>query len=599
MSIDPRLILAQNIPNNTQAGITDAEVNSQAAAALYSYEQDTNRLARGNPAGTSIVTRDSTRKQNIATALSIDTWDEPPSAYGAVYPHNHVYQTPNGLIQEFDDTPGSVRYHRYHPAGTFVEVDNNGTEVRKIVGDNYYIIERNGYIFIGGEANITVSGPCNILVTNDVKLQVDGKLDGVVKNDINLTTSGNFNLNVKETFKIRAEELIIETKKFDHKNIGAHVTETNTMDVKVAETHTENTKVYNLKTLENALFNSGTDYQINTTGKYTLKSGGETQIDASKVAVKTDMHLQNSLYVQSEVHAPQFKGTVQVAQFATTAGRAPIGAPSPVSPSPTAPSVDIEAPPAVPEATPVQLTGLVVPGPRAFPDRSPRPPLTQTVNRYVRAAIENDEGGRAGSALYPGYNASTPYCGPDANPIGSAPSSGVARTSVDSTEFINNSYFTGEEQISRYVKLKDLTTHATFGHRVRAQAGLTEGQIVSNLQALAVNVIDRIAEKYGRGSFIITSGFRPAAQARGGSGVSQHGLGQAVDIQFVDLPNNGYADRAQELLGVVAFDQLILEYQTTGTGRPWIHISYSGDRCRSQYFTMLNHQRTTSIQTLA
>jgi hypothetical protein len=502
-------------------------------------------------------------------------------------------------VQEFDDTPGSVRYHRYHPTGTFVEIDSNGTEVRKIVGDNYYIIERNGYIFIGGEANITVSGTCNILVTNDVKLQVDGKLDAVVKNDINMTTSGNFNLNVKETFKIRAEELIIETKTYDHKNIGSHVTETNTMDVKVAETHTENAKIYNMRTQENTLFNCGTDYQINTTNKYVLKSGSETQIDASKVAIKTDMHLQNSLFVQSEVHAPMFKGTVQVAQFASSAGRAPLGPPSPVSPSPTAPSVDIEPPPPVPDTTPVQLTGLVIPGPRAYPDRSSRPALQQTVNRFIRAAIENDEGERPSVPLYVGYDAPSPYAGPDAQPTVPLPSSSVQGESVDNTDIINTTYFTGEEQISKYLKLKDLTTHATFGHRIRAQAGLTEGQIAANLRTLAINVVDKIADRYGRGSFIITSGFRPQAQARGGAGTSQHGLGQAVDIQFTGLPNSGYADRAQELLGIIPFDQLILEYQTTGTGRPWLHISYAGERSRRQYFTMLNHQRTSSIQTLA
>jgi len=598
MAIDPRLLLSQNMPNNTQPGITDADINSQAATDIYSYEQDTNRLARGNPEGTAIVTRDSTRRQNIATALAIDTWDEPVSAYGASYPHNHVYQTPNGLIQEFDDTPNNIRYHRYHPAGTYVEVDSNGTEVRKIVGDNYYIIERNGYIYIGGQASITVDGPCNILVTNDVKLQVDGKLDGVVKNDINLTTSGNFNLNVKETFKIRAEELIIETKKYDHKNVGSHVTETNTMDVKVEETHTENAKNFNLKVDEQTLFNSGADYQIKTDAKYVLKSGGETQIDASKVAVKTDMHLQNNLYVESEVHSPLYKGTVQYAMFAGSAGRAPLGAPSPVSPSPTAPSVDIEAPPAAPAATEVQLTGLVIPGARAFPDRTPRPALTQNVNRYMRAAVENDGGGRAGSALYPGYNASAPYAGPSSSPGLSAPSSSVPIDQV-SSQFINNDYFTGEEQLSKYVKLKDVSTHAVFGHRVRAQAGLTEGQIVANLQSLAVNVIDRIAEQYGRGSFIITSGFRPEAQARGGSSTSQHGLGQAIDIQFTNLPNNGYADRAQELLNIIPFDQFILEYQTTGTGRPWLHISFAQDRCRRQYFTMMNHQRTSEIRSIA
>lgn len=578
MAINTSDLVAQELPSATttaSTGLTDA-VNT-AAENLYNYEQDTNRLARGIAAGTVVDIKDSTRRKNIPVASSIDTWDEPLSPYGATYPHNNVYQTPNGLIQEFDDTPNNVRYHRYHPAGTYTEVDANGTEVRKIVGDNFYIIENNGYIFIGGEANITISGKCNIMVMNDCNLQVDGKLDAVVKNDINLTSSGNFNLNVKEAFKIKADSMVVETNKFNHKNVGAAVVETDTLDTKVLGAHTAKAATYGLK----------------TDGITTFNAGNEFQISASKIAAQTDLHVKNSVFVETEVHSPSFKGVARYAQYAVTAGSAPNGAAIPTDSNRTAPSINNVV---VTDPSTVITTGFVVPANRANPDRSGSSPIGQVTNRVIRAGIENDDGARSTTQLYPGYNSSPPYISDSSLRVPDNINR-IETTPVDSSDIINRVGFSGEEQLSKYVKLKDLTTNAVFGHRLRAQAGLTEGQLAANLQALSVNVIDRLVERYGRGSFIITSAFRPATQSRGGQGLSQHGFGQAVDIQFPSISNSEYANRAQELLSVIPFDQLLLEYQSTGSGRPWIHISFSSQGNRRQYFTMYNHQRTTPIMT--
>lgn len=577
MAINNSDLVAQELPSQptTNTGLTDSI--KSAAEALYNYEQDTNRLARGVAAGTIVDVKDSTRRKNIPIASSIDTWDEPLSPFGASYPHNNIYQTPNGLIQEFDDTPNNVRYHRYHPSGTYTEIDANGTEVRKIIGDNFYIVENNGYIFIGGEANITVSGKCNIIVMSDCNLQVDGKLDAVVKNDINLTSSGNFNLNVKEAFKIKADSMVVETNKYNHKNVGPSVIETDTLDTTVIGAHTAKAALYGLKTSSTTTFNAGSEFQIT----------------ASKIAAETDLHVKNNVYVQSEVHSPLFKGVAGYAQYAVTAGAAPNGAPIPTSSTRTPPSINNIV---VTDPSIVATTGFIVPANRANPDRSVRPPIGQVTNRVIRAGIENDDGARSSSPLYPGYNATPPYVSSD-----SLRSPGnidkVPVIDVNSGDLISKAGFSGEEQLSKFTKLKDVTTNAVFGHKLRAQAGLTQGQIASNLQALAVNVIDRLVEKYGRGSFIITSAFRPEAQSRGGQGLSKHGFGQAIDIQFPSLPNSEYANRAQEILSVIPFDQLILEYQSTGSGKPWIHISFAPQGNRYQYFTMFNHQRTTPIMT--
>ena len=45
---------------------------------------------------------------------------------------------------------------------------------------------------------------------------------------------------------------------------------------------------------------------------------------------------------------------------------------------------------------------------------------------------------------------------------------------------------------------------------------------------------------------------------------------------FTDLANN------------LNYDQLLLEYKNTGTGNPWIHISFKVDSQRRQVLTLFN-----------
>jgi hypothetical protein len=109
--------------------------------------------------------KDSKRTINVPMALDQGNFSQPQVPYGAQYPYNKVMETESGHVQEFDDTPGYERIHTYHRSGTFQEIDANGTEVRKIVGDGYTIIDRNGYIAIDGECAITVGGNVSICRT--------------------------------------------------------------------------------------------------------------------------------------------------------------------------------------------------------------------------------------------------------------------------------------------------------------------------------------------------------------------------------------------------------------------------------------------------
>jgi hypothetical protein len=88
----------------------------------------------------------------------------------------------------------------------------------------------------------------------------------------------------------------------------------------------------------------------------------------------------------------------------------------------------------------------------------------------------------------------------------------------------------------------------------------------------------------------VTSGFR---HANSGSKVSDHVLGQAVDLQFRGATKADYFEIAKAIKQLVPFKQLLLEYKTTGSGMPWIHISLARDNNKnnSQVMTFFNHRK--------
>lgn len=548
---------------------------------VYAYEQDVNRLARGVTSGTVVDLKDNSRRENVSIGLSASTWSEPESPFGAAYPHNQVMQTPNGLIQEFDDTPNNVRYHLYHPSGTYTEIDNNGTEVRKIVGDNYYIIENNGNIFIGGRASVTIENTCSILVLGDANIEVNGKMTAVVKNDIAVTAAGSMNLNVGETLNIKADNIVMESSNFSQTTVGDQ-------KIKARKISTETTQSYDMKVATSYKLQS-TSYDLTTTGDTNIKtnssnilasgqinhkSSGTASLDGSDVRLGgSTLHINaGSVKAASSAKETQGNNIYPVSSAGPSAPNAPAEATTPI----------VSAP---------DNTNLTQAPSRGASSDSDVPPTARSNSRMQRAAIENDGGpGPVSSSLYPGYGSPAPYF--SSSDILSIPNiiTRVPEVEID-PRYANITSPPYEELISKYVRLKDITINAaTRGHQIPASGwqGLSLGQIVTNLQALAVNVIDPIIEKYGE-SVVLLSGFRQALTS------SQHTRGEAIDIRFTNLPATEYQARAGQLIQEIPFDQLIAEYQSGGSGLPWIHISFRQNSNRRQYFTMRDHARVSPI----
>lgn len=124
--------------------------------------------------------------------------------------------------------------------------------------------------------------------------------------------------------------------------------------------------------------------------------------------------------------------------------------------------------------------------------------------------------------------------------------------------------------------------NVTFDNPLRSgQVGLSVEEICCNLKLLAVNCIEPIRAQYA--TAFVTNTFRLSNGKN-----SQHHKGMAADIQFRGLAKAQYFAVAQWIRDNVSYDQLLLEYKTTGTGLPWIHISFNKDNQRKQVLTLLN-----------
>ena len=114
------------------------------------------------------------RGQQILNKIKIGS--EPESPYNAKYPFNKVLQTVSGHAIEVDDTPSFERIHVYHKAGTYTEVGPDGTQVNKIVGDDFEIVQRNKTVYVQGNVKIEVKGNVDIQVDGSYNLDVKGPI---------------------------------------------------------------------------------------------------------------------------------------------------------------------------------------------------------------------------------------------------------------------------------------------------------------------------------------------------------------------------------------------------------------------------------------
>lgn len=195
-------------PANTSIGFSDPN----GTYPLWQNEPDTSRLARNeNVEQTIVSSKQASRDLSVPIANNTATWDQPHNPYNGRYPYNHVYESESGHIIEVDDSAGSERIHFYHRAGTFIEIDRNGTRVQKTVGDGYEIYERDGYVHIKGSVNVTVDGDANLYIKNNANIDVDGNLNLKVGDTLNVNVGGNTNFTTRGRMSFRANTALLES----------------------------------------------------------------------------------------------------------------------------------------------------------------------------------------------------------------------------------------------------------------------------------------------------------------------------------------------------------------------------------------------------
>lgn len=165
-------------------------------------EPDTNRLARGIIKGTIVDVKDGLRVLRIPTANG-SFYDQPEAPYGGQYPFNKVYESESGHVLEMDDTPGNERMTSFHRAGTYSDIDADGTRVDYINGDSYTIKSKNGFVYVYGECNLTVGGQVNILCQSDAHIKVEGNTEATFGGNVDMGVAKNLNIAVASDLSLK------------------------------------------------------------------------------------------------------------------------------------------------------------------------------------------------------------------------------------------------------------------------------------------------------------------------------------------------------------------------------------------------------------
>lgn len=236
-----------------------------------------NQAARGlnDDTGQNVALgKENARTVNFPTAFGKATFGEPQIPFNAQYPYNHVISSRAGHMIEMDSTPRSERMHLYTPSGTYTEIDAQGTQVNKTIGDRVNISNRNDYHGIKGDHHLSVDGEISMRTGGDFNKSVDGNMTMVIKNDNSLQIHGDYLIRVGDDVRIKAANLYIEAE-----NIHLLAKEGLFMRGKNIDMYAdEGMKVFAKEGLD---IKSEADIKVESDGDMNLKSGGEYRMESA------------------------------------------------------------------------------------------------------------------------------------------------------------------------------------------------------------------------------------------------------------------------------------------------------------------------------
>jgi len=171
-------------------GVTVTESPAAERNPFILDESTLSRLTTGqNTANTFVQTRKDNRVKVVTTAAG-QTWSEPETKYGTIYPYNKAIETESGHIFEMDDTFGKERIQLAHRTGTFVEYQPDGSRIIKVVKDDYEIIMADKNVYVMGICNLTINGKARLYVKSDYDMKIDGNMKVTVKGNMTTDITG-------------------------------------------------------------------------------------------------------------------------------------------------------------------------------------------------------------------------------------------------------------------------------------------------------------------------------------------------------------------------------------------------------------------------
>lgn len=145
---------------------------------LYIEESDLSKFARGEGTYEHRSISGILETRNITAVVdSIKNADPnlavfPNSKATPVYPYNKVMESESGHMIELDDTPNFERIAVEHRTGTFHEIHPDGSQVSRIVNNNYTVVCKDNEVYVGGKVNVVVLGDATFDVGGDAKITV-------------------------------------------------------------------------------------------------------------------------------------------------------------------------------------------------------------------------------------------------------------------------------------------------------------------------------------------------------------------------------------------------------------------------------------------
>lgn len=512
----------------------------------YIGRSEINKLAQGDTSNTIVIQKDKTRMTGAKLPGS-EAWEQPVSSFKGEYPYNKVQQTESGHIIEIDDTPGAERLHVYHRSGTFIEIDGNGSVIKRAVGSSYEIIDRNGKISIEGRADISVNGACNIFVGNDANIEVDGDTNLTCFNDITAQAGGTLNLSATEEINILSNKINIHAKE--------------EMNVKSEAKFTVlSGKEFDLKSNTTISMNSIENFHIRSNKNVIIHPDDGILLSAGKIVQVASLNFTHSKsYTSRPYNVSRSKRgrKLQDATFKTSkiAGSSNNG----------------------------MLDGRRDVVPVDIKDPSPLSYIDNYTVLYDEEGMDVKQ--HRNFLVTSGLTTAETF---DRNPSVSESETSITyrgKNQPASEELRKNTELPGNYRLSPNftVEMLSYKTAVTKDYIIPSKE-LSYGDIIYNLQTLCLNCIEPAYALYP--NLFITSCYRSPERT---NNKSQHTKGQAVDIQFRSVHRDDYYDIAVKLANNIAYDQLLLEYSSY-SNNPWIHISFSPNP-RKQVMTFWNHKK--------